>query len=82
MALDKRSLRKLRKRLPHNYGQMAIDELRAQSRTVSPSYISQVVTGVRFDQQVIEVLIWLADNHQANLNDLAARARGEVPQHS
>lgn len=76
MALDKRSLNRLRKRLPLGYLKAAQDLLSSQGRNLSDSYVSQVIKGVRFDQGVIEVLITLAEDHQQQLTDLRARASG------
>jgi len=77
MALDRRSLQRLRKRMPPGYLKAALDRLFAEGREVSDSYISQVMTGERFDQGIIEVLIGLADENDARLAELKARARGE-----
>ena len=76
MALDKLSLRRLRKRLPNQFMEAALGRLGGQGREMSKSYISQVINGNRFDQQVIEVLIAVAEDHQKELSELKARARG------
>ena len=77
MALDSRSLKRLRKRLPRTFMKSAQDKLIVKGRDLSKSYISQVVNGGRFDQGVIEVLIKVADEHQRQNARLAARARGK-----
>ena len=76
MALDKRSLRRLRKRMPPGYLNLAMDRLEKLGRKLSDSYISQNINGDRFDQGVIEVLIELADENDARLTELKARSRG------
>lgn len=76
MSLDKRSLNRLRKRLPQGYLKVALGRLADQKRPLSDSYVSQVAKGARFDQGVIEVLITLAEEHQQRLAELKARAAG------
>jgi hypothetical protein len=77
MALDTRSLKRLRKRMPTGYLNLAIERLAQKGRDLSDSYISQNINGDRFDQGVIEVLIELADENDARHTNLKARANGK-----
>lgn len=76
-AVPAKDLQRLRARLPRSYRAAAVKRLqRTHRRTVSPSYISQVIGAARFDEQVIEVLVQLADEHQARVRQLRARMNG------
>lgn len=55
----------------------ALDKLSSKGRTVSKSYISQNLSGEKFDQEVIEVLIAVAQESEAALRKLKSRARGQ-----
>lgn len=76
MALDKRSLLRLRKRLPHEYIKDAQARLAEQGRELPASYISQIIGGNRYDKEVILVLIKMADEYQADQKRIAEQARG------
>jgi hypothetical protein len=74
MAIDKKTLRALRKRMPRGY--LALAQERLKNRNLSDSYISQVITGVRLDKEVLNVLLEVAETHEAELKAMAQRARG------
>ena len=76
MALDARSLQRLRQRLPARYIQPTLDKLGRRGKRLSKSYVSQILSGDRFDQEIVEALISVADEHQSGVAELKARARG------
>ena len=75
MAINKKTLRALRKRMPKGY--LALAQERLKNRNLSDSYISQVITGVRLDKEVLNVLLQVAETHEAELKAMAQRARGK-----
>lgn len=76
--MDKKTLRKLRNRLPVGFREAAQNKLLNRGKHVSPQYVSQVISGSRRDLTVLEVLIEVAEDHEAKVAELKARARGEA----
>lgn len=74
MALDKKTLRALRKRLPSGY----LAQVRAKLGADAPSdsYVSQVLNGSRHDMAVITAAIAVAEAYEHELAQIAQRARG------
>lgn len=75
MALDKKTLRALRKRLPSGY--LAQVRARLGADAPSDSYVSQVLNGSRHDKDVINAAIAVAEQYERELAAIAARARGK-----
>ncbi len=76
--MDKKTLRKLRSRLPMGFREAAQNKLLKQNKHVSPQYISQVIAGSRRDLTVLEVLIEVAEEHETRVAELKARALGQA----
>lgn len=69
MALTPASLRKLRKRLPRGYQTLVAQELRGK---YSRAMVGHVAIGKRFNQEVVEALIRVAERAQRERAKLEA----------
>lgn len=75
MALDNKTLSTLRKRLPRGFTTKALERLAANKKTFSAATVSRNLSGADYNEDVIDALIKVADEHQAALKNIKRRVR-------
>lgn len=73
--LTPEALERLRLRLPRGAASVAADRLRGR---FSRPYIYMVLNGSRYNQTVMDVLLAIAEEHEAETEQLNARAMGPI----
>ncbi len=75
MAIDRKTLAKLRKRLPFGYTKATQELLRKKGIERGISAISAVARGVAYNEEVIATLIEVAEAHEARMRLMAQRIK-------
>ena len=68
--MKKNELRKLKNKLPKNYL-----ELVKQDYNVTSQYILAILRGDRFNQNIINKLVEIAENHKKEQEELSKKAK-------
>lgn len=78
MALTPRSLQKLQKRLPKGAVPQVMERLKAAGHEYTRPYLYMVLAGKRYNRAVVLEMIRYAEEHEAQVRSMNARAKGQA----